>query len=89
MAVSRSEMSVVLDGFAGQPLGVVGPLDGSWVRSLADVAVVGRRISGEVVAVDLEAGRVRMTMAATENVDEGPAHPICPGVGFITYPELS
>jgi ribosomal protein S1 len=113
-------MSVVLDGFAAQPLATVGPLDGSWRRRFADVAVVGQRITGEVTAVDLDAGRVRLSTAATENpelwaflkrlrpgeilagtvaaierfgvfvaLDEGPEHPIYPGVGFITYPELS
>ncbi|MFE5889381.1 S1 RNA-binding domain-containing protein [Streptomyces sp. NPDC056462] len=119
-AVSRSEMSVTLDGFPGQPLGTVGTLDGSWRRRFAEVAVVGQRISGEVIAVDLDAGRMRLSMAATENpelwaflkrlrcgeilagtvaaierfgvfvaLDEGPGHPVHPGVGFITYPELS
>jgi small subunit ribosomal protein S1 len=119
-AVARSEMSVVLDGFTDLPLGTVGPLDGSWCRRFSDVAVVGRRVSGEVVAVDLDAGRVRLSMAATENpelwtflkrlrrgeflagtvaaierfgvfvaLDQGPEHPVYPGVGFITYPELS
>lgn len=118
--VSQSEMSVTLDGFPGHPLGSVGWSDGSWQRSFADVAVVGRGITGEVVAVDLDAGRVRLSTAATENpelwaflkrlrpgelvagtvaaietfgvfvaLDEGPDHPVYPGVGFITHPELS
>ncbi|WP_306425758.1 S1 RNA-binding domain-containing protein [Streptomyces sp. CS159] len=70
--------------------------------------------------MDLEEGRVSLSMAATENpelwaflkrlrygqrltgtvatiesfgvfvtLDEGPDHPVYPGVGFITYPELS
>ncbi|MER7685935.1 S1 RNA-binding domain-containing protein [Streptomyces sp. NPDC097610] len=119
-AVSRSEISVILDGFTAQPLGTVWPLDGSWRRRFADVAVVGQRITGEVTAVDLDVGRVRLSTAATENpelwaflkrlrrgellvgtvaaierfgvfvaLDEGPEHPVYPGVGFITYPELS
>lgn len=119
-AVTRSEATVVLDGSAGCALGVVGVLDASWRRRLADVAVVGRRIAAEVVAVDLDASRVWLSMAATENpelwaflkrlrrgetvagtvaaierfgvfvaLDEGPGHPVHPGVGFITYPELS
>ncbi|MFJ9709868.1 S1 RNA-binding domain-containing protein [Streptomyces sp. NPDC101234] len=119
-AISGSEISVVLDGFMAQPLGRVGPLDGSWSRRLADVAVVGQRVSGEATAVDLDAGRVWLSMAATENpelwaflkglrhgevldgtvaaierfgvfvaLDEGPEHPVYPGVGFITIPELS
>lgn len=120
VAVSRSGMSVALDGFGARPLGVVGALDGSWRRRFADVAVVGQRITAEVIAVDLDAGRVWLSMAATEHpalwaflkglrrgeilagavaaierfgvfvaLDEGPDHPVYPGVGFITYPELS
>ncbi|MFC8245714.1 S1 RNA-binding domain-containing protein [Streptomyces chartreusis] len=119
-AVSRSEMSVTLDGFPAHPLGSVGTLDGSWRRRFGDVAAVGRRVGGEVLAVDSDAGRVRLSMAATENpelwaflkrlrpgellagtvvaierfgvfvaLDDGPDHPVYPGVGFITYPELS
>ncbi|MFB6556056.1 30S ribosomal protein S1, partial [Streptomyces sp. NPDC056405] len=66
-AVSRSEVSVTLDGFGARPLGVVGPLDVSWQRRMADVAVVGQRITAEVLSVGLEEGRVRLSMAATEN----------------------
>ncbi|MFH0180623.1 S1 RNA-binding domain-containing protein [Streptomyces cacaoi] len=119
-AVSRSEVSVALDGFAAYPLGAVGALDGSWRRRFTDVAVVGQRITAEVIAVDPHAGRVWLSMAATEHpelwaflkrlrrgeilagtvaaierfgvfvaLDEGPDHPVFPGVGFITYPELS
>ncbi|MFE1252367.1 S1 RNA-binding domain-containing protein [Streptomyces fungicidicus] len=118
--VTRSEVAVTLDGFATQPLGVVGPLDVSWQRRIADAAAVGQRITAEVLAVDLEEGRVWLSMAATENpelwaflkrlrfgqrligtvaaiesfgvfvaLEEGPDHPVYPGVGFITYPELS
>ncbi|MFR9796254.1 S1 RNA-binding domain-containing protein [Streptomyces sp. MS06] len=119
-AVTRSEVSVTLDGFAGHPLGRVGEPDGSWRRRFAEIAVVGQRVSGEVIAVDPEAGRVRLSMAAAESpelwaflkrlrrgeilagtvasverfgvfveLDDGPEHPVYPGVGFITYPELS
>ncbi|MDX3242555.1 S1 RNA-binding domain-containing protein [Streptomyces sp. ME18-1-4] len=119
-AVSRSEMSLILDGFTARPLGWVGALDGSWRRRSAEIAEVGQRITAEVTAVDLDAGRVRLSMEATEDrelwaflkrlrrgeilagtvaaverfgvfvaLDEGPAHPVYPGVGFITYPELS
>ncbi|MFJ3760964.1 S1 RNA-binding domain-containing protein [Streptomyces sp. NPDC090080] len=118
VAVSRSGIQVLLDGFTDRPLGTVGPLEGSWRRRFADVAVVGERIAGEVTAVD--EGEVRLSMAAIENpelwaflkglrpgecltgsvaaiesfgvfvaLDEGPEHPVFPGVGFITYPELS
>ncbi|MER7681725.1 S1 RNA-binding domain-containing protein [Streptomyces sp. NPDC096934] len=120
VAVSRSGISVVLDGFTDRPLGTVGRMDGSWRRRFADVAVVGQRIAGEVTAVDVDEGGVRLSMAAIENpelwaflkglrpgecltgtvaaiesfgvfvaLDEGPEHPVFPGVGFITYPELS
>lgn len=119
-AVTRSEVAVTLDGFTARPLGEVGALDVSWQRHLADAAAVGQRIAAEVLAVDTEEGRVRLSMAATENpelwafleglrpgqlltgsvaaierfgvfvaLDEGPDHPVYPGVGFITYPELS
>ncbi|MFZ4206651.1 S1 RNA-binding domain-containing protein [Streptomyces griseoincarnatus] len=118
--VTPSGVAVILDGFAARSLGVVGPLDVSWQRRMADAAAVGRRITAEVLAVDLEEGRVSLSMAATENpelwaflkrlrfgqrlsgtvaaiesfgvfvaLDEGPDHPVHPGVGFITYPELS
>lgn len=111
---------MLLDGFSGRPLGSVGTLDASWRRRFADVAVVGRRVAGEVTEVDVDADRVRLSMAATENpelwaflkglrpgevlagtvvaiesfgvfvdLDDGPGHPVYPGVGFITYPELS
>ncbi|MGW3289948.1 S1 RNA-binding domain-containing protein [Streptomyces sp. NPDC001002] len=119
-AVARSEVSVTLDGFAERPLGVVGPLDVSWCRRRDEAAVVGRRVAAEVIAVEPEKGRVRMSMAAAENpelwaflkglrlaevlagtvasiesfgvfvaLDDGPGHPVFPGVGFITCPELS
>lgn len=118
--VGRSGVSVILDGFGARPLGVVGPSDASWRRRLAEAVVVGQRITAEVIAVDLDDGRVRLSMVATENpelwaflkrlrrgeilagtvaaierygvfvaLDEGPDHPVYPGVGFITYPELS
>ncbi|MGW6012826.1 S1 RNA-binding domain-containing protein [Streptomyces sp. NPDC055210] len=113
-------MSVVLDGFAGRSLGVVGPLDGPWVRRSTEGVEAGQRISAEVIAVDLDQGQVRLSTAATEDrelwkflrgcqegeilsgtvaaiesfgvfvaLDDGPRHPIFPGVGFITFPELS
>jgi small subunit ribosomal protein S1 len=111
---------VVLDGFPARPLGIVGRLDLSWSQVASQVVQVGERITAEVIDVDLEAGLVRLSMAATENtelwaflksltpgrilsgrvaaierfgvfvaLDEGPAHPVFPGVGFITIPELS
>ncbi|MFJ9536567.1 S1 RNA-binding domain-containing protein [Streptomyces sp. NPDC101225] len=111
-------VAITLDGFATRPLGTVGPSDLSWRGSVA--VEVGRRVTAEVIAVDREAGRVRLSTAATENpdlwsflkglargdllsgvvsaieaygvfvaLDDGPAHPVLPGVGFITFPELS
>ncbi|MER5181684.1 S1 RNA-binding domain-containing protein [Streptomyces sp. NPDC002896] len=81
---------------------------------------VSQRITAEVIAMDLDEGRVRLSMAATGNpelwaflrslhrgeilsgtvtaierfgvfvaLDDGPDHPVFPGVGFITIPELS
>ncbi|WP_427917537.1 S1 RNA-binding domain-containing protein [Streptomyces sp. cg40] len=119
--VTRSQGVVVtLDGFSARPLGVVWPADVSWRRKTAEAVEVGRRITAEVVAVDLDEGRVRLAMTATENpelwafltsrqpgevlsgtvaaierfgvfvaLDDGPEHPVFPGVGFITIPELS
>ncbi|WP_150239519.1 S1 RNA-binding domain-containing protein [Nocardiopsis quinghaiensis] len=62
-------VAVALDGFPGRPLGVIGPLDLSWVRFAvaARVVEVGQRVTAEVIAVDRDAGRVRLSMAATEN----------------------
>lgn len=111
---------MTLDGFAARPLGVVGPLDGPWLRRTAEGMEVGQRITAEVIAVDCDWGRVLLSTAATEDrelwlflkglqpgeilsgavaaiesfgvfvtLDDGPAHPIFPGVGFITFPELS
>ncbi|WP_415925593.1 S1 RNA-binding domain-containing protein [Streptomyces scabiei] len=65
--VTRSEASVTLDGLAAGPLGVVGASDVSWRRRMAEAAVVGQRITAEVIAVDLDEGRVRLAMTATEN----------------------
>ncbi|MYV52460.1 S1 RNA-binding domain-containing protein [Streptomyces sp. SID3212] len=119
--ITRSDgLTVVLDGFAARPLGSVRPGDISWRWDVATAVNVGGRITGEVTAVDLDAGRVRLAMTATENpelwaflttrqrgeiltgtvaaierfgvfvsLDDGPDHPVFPGVGFITIPELS
>lgn len=112
--------AVTLDGFPARPLGSVGPSEMPWGRSRSEAAEIGRRITAEVIAVDLDEGLVRLSTAATENpelwtflkrlvrgevlsgtvaaiesfgvfvaLDEGPGHPVFPGVGFITIPELS
>ncbi|MET7377549.1 hypothetical protein ABZT08_01760 [Streptomyces sp. NPDC005526] len=44
-------------------------MDRSWRQRLAEVAVAGQRVSAEVIAVDLDAGRVWLPMAATENLE--------------------
>ncbi|MFE2595720.1 S1 RNA-binding domain-containing protein [Streptomyces sp. NPDC059396] len=118
--VTRSLVMVTLDGFSARPLGTVGRLDLSWRQSAAAAVEVGRRITAEVTAIDLDEGRARLSMAATENpelwafltslhpgqilsgtvaaierfgvfvaLDDGPGHPVFPGVGFVTVPELS
>ncbi|MGW3412985.1 S1 RNA-binding domain-containing protein [Streptomyces sp. NPDC000888] len=110
--------AVTLDGFSARPLGTVGPRL-SWRQPVAAVEV-GRRITAEVIGIDLDEGQVRLSMTATENpelwaflsslrcgeiltgtvtaierfgvfvaLDDGPDHPVFPGVGFITFPELS
>ncbi|WP_455754636.1 S1 RNA-binding domain-containing protein [Streptomyces mirabilis] len=116
--VTRRGVMVTLDGFAALPLGTIGPLELSWCQDPAMEVV--RRVTAEVIAIDLDEGRARLSMAATENpelwaflkslrcgeilsgtvttierfgvfvaLDEGPSHPVFPGVGFITMPELS
>ncbi|MEU8364343.1 S1 RNA-binding domain-containing protein [Nonomuraea sp. NPDC048882] len=121
--VSRSEATVLLDGFVAAPVGVIGPLDLSWQalqRSAGGILQAGDRISAEVIAVDPQSGQVLLSRSATENpqlwaflkamrpgqrlagtvaaierfgifvdLDDGPRHPLLPGVGFITMPELS
>ncbi|MFC8717129.1 S1 RNA-binding domain-containing protein [Kitasatospora sp. NPDC057198] len=119
--ISRSRgAEVVLDGFAAEALGRVGLLDLPWGQRREEAVRVGRRISAEVIAVDLEQGCVWLSMAAAEHpelwaflgrlergevlsgtvaaierfgvfvaLDEGPGHPVFPGVGFVTLPELS
>ncbi|MEV4581439.1 S1 RNA-binding domain-containing protein [Nonomuraea jabiensis] len=117
--MTRSGTTVLLDAFASDPVGVIGPLDMSW-GSVADSLVAGGRVSAEVVAVDFREKQVRLSRSATENpqlwaylkalcpgqqlsgavaaierfgifvdLDDGPDHPVFPGVGFISMPELS
>ncbi|MFI6406005.1 S1 RNA-binding domain-containing protein [Streptomyces sp. NPDC050548] len=118
--VRRGMLAVALDGYSARPLGIVWQGDITWRWNTAGTVEIGRRITAEVVAVDLDEGRVRLAMTATENpelwafltsrrpgevlsgtvaaierfgvfvsLDEGPDHPVFPGVGFITIPELS
>jgi small subunit ribosomal protein S1 len=121
--ITPSGATVLLDGFAAAPVGVIGPLDLSWQsfqRSADGILHVGDRVYAEVIAVDLQGGRVLLSRSAAENpqlwaflkslrpgqrlsgtvaaiesfgifvdLDDGPKHPVFPGVGFITMPELS
>ncbi|MER5786922.1 S1 RNA-binding domain-containing protein [Streptomyces sp. NPDC001980] len=58
---------MTLDGSTARTLGWAGVLDGSWRRRFAEIAEVGQRVTAEVMAVDMDEGRVRLSMAATEN----------------------
>ncbi|MEU6721314.1 S1 RNA-binding domain-containing protein [Nonomuraea sp. NPDC046802] len=121
--VTRSEATVLLDGFVATPVGVIGPLDFSWrsfQRSARGNLQAGDRVSAEVIAVDPQSGLVLLSRSAAEDsqlwaflralrpgqrlsgtvaaierfgifvdLDDGPKHPVFPGVGFITMPELS
>ncbi|WP_090768781.1 S1 RNA-binding domain-containing protein [Nonomuraea maritima] len=118
--VGRLGASVKLDGRLGQVPADIGPLDVSWCRRPDEAVQAGRRVIAEVIAVDPDQARIRLSMAATENpelwtflkglrpgevlsgvvadvqpfgvfvaLDDGPPHPVHPGVGFVTVPELS
>jgi ribosomal protein S1 len=123
VGLTRSGATVLLDGFADEAVGDIGSLDLTWrpipVPS-GEILGIGDRVSAEVIAVDPESGRIRLSRSATENpqlwaflkalrpgqrlsgtvaaikrfgvfvdLDDGPKHPMFPGVGFITIPELS
>ena len=84
---------------------MVGPLDRGWPRLARAEVKVGGRITGGVIAVDADRGRVRLSIAAAANrelwhflsrlrpgevaLDDGPGHPVFPGVGFTSMAELS
>jgi ribosomal protein S1 len=111
---------VLLDDFADEAIGIIDSLDLSWQSLRPSGLKAGDRISAEVIAVDRQGQRVRLSRSATENpqlwgylkallpgqrlsgtvaaierfgvfvdLDDGPNHPVFPGVGFITMPELS
>ena len=68
--VTRSGTAVLLDGFAGDPVGFIGQLDLSWRsfhRSSGEILQVGERVSAEVIAVDHQLRRVQLSRSATEN----------------------
>ncbi|GAA1017717.1 hypothetical protein Aple_024720 [Acrocarpospora pleiomorpha] len=68
--VTDSEATVLLDVFARDPVGIIGPLDLSWRsfgRSAAEILEVGGRVSAEVIAVDLQERQVLLSRSATEN----------------------
>ncbi|WP_327586685.1 S1 RNA-binding domain-containing protein [Nonomuraea sp. NBC_00507] len=116
----RLGASVRLDGRLGLVPADIGPLDVSWCRQPDEAIQVGQRVTAEVIAVDPDQARIRLSLAATENpelwaflkglrpgevlsgvvadvqrfgvfvaLDDGPPHPVYPGVGFLTIPELS
>ncbi|MGI5170516.1 S1 RNA-binding domain-containing protein [Spirillospora sp. CA-253888] len=119
MEIGRSFGAAVrLDGELGAVTAGIGPLDVSWRVSRDEAVQVGRRVTAEVVGIDAQ--RVRLSLAATENpelwrflkglrvgqvlagvvadiqpfgvfvaLEQGPPHPVYPGVGFVTIPELS
>jgi ribosomal protein S1 len=121
--LTRSGATVHLDGFADEQVGDIGPLELTWrpvPGPTREILRIGDRVSAEVIAVDPERGRIRLSRSATENpqlwaflkalrpgqrlsgtvaaikrfgvfvdLDDGPKHPVFPGVGFITIPELS
>ncbi|MCY9783223.1 S1 RNA-binding domain-containing protein [Nocardiopsis sp. EMB25] len=119
--VSRAHGAVVrLDGLPPGATAEIRRHDWSW-RDFSENAVrVGRRVSARVVDIDPDQGRIRLSLAATENpelwafltslnpgevlsgtvasverfgvfvdLDEGPAHPVFPGVGFVRIPDLT
>jgi small subunit ribosomal protein S1 len=68
--LTRSGATVSLDGFAGGPIGCVGPLDVSWRprrRSSDDILQPGDRVSAEVIAVDPSRPEILLSRSATEN----------------------
>ncbi|NRQ31604.1 S1 RNA-binding domain-containing protein [Nonomuraea sp. NN258] len=119
--LDRTHSAVVrLDDPLSRISASIGLLDVSWRHRPEDIIRIGRRITAEVIAVEEQPPRIRLSLAATENpelwaflkalrpgeviggeiadvqrfgvfvaLDDGPPHPIYPGVGFITIPELS
>jgi small subunit ribosomal protein S1 len=65
--VRSREALVTLDGFSERPLGTVGSLDFSWGKFSRSELEIGRRITAEIMAIDLEAGLAQLSMAATES----------------------
>ncbi|MFC4048424.1 S1 RNA-binding domain-containing protein [Actinomadura syzygii] len=68
--VTRSEASVLLDDFAADAVGIIGPLDLSWRsfrRSTADLLQIGTRVSAEVIAVDAPRRKIMLSRSAAEN----------------------
>ncbi|WP_131738027.1 S1 RNA-binding domain-containing protein [Actinomadura roseirufa] len=117
------DVTVTVDGFADRPLGRISSSNLTrhrFGRARVEDAGVGRRVTGEVVAVDRRCGLIGLaliadgdrelwaflrgvrrgdrcsgTVAAVErfgvfvDLDDGPRHPVFPGVGFISPVEVS
>ncbi|GIE91468.1 S1 RNA-binding domain-containing protein [Actinoplanes regularis] len=68
--ITPSGVAVLLDGFAGDPVGFIGCLDFSWrsfQRSPGAIVQVGDRVSAEVITVDHLRRQVLLSRSATEN----------------------
>lgn len=68
--VTPSGAAVLIDGFADDPVGVIGCLDYSWrsfQRSPGAILQVGDRVSAEVITVDHLRRQVLLSRSATEN----------------------
>ncbi|AGL17021.1 S1 RNA-binding domain-containing protein [Actinoplanes sp. N902-109] len=67
--VTPARATVWLDGFPGDPIGVIGALDCSWrsFRSPADLLRPGDRVTAGVIAVDPRRRQIALSRSATEN----------------------
>ena len=70
-AVTRSgELEVALDGVAGPPFGVVGPLDRGWPRPAEAEPVPGDRITAGVSLIQAQSLESRATGDASDRAPE-------------------
>ncbi|WP_232832356.1 hypothetical protein [Nocardiopsis sp. FIRDI 009] len=56
-----------LDGLPPDTTARIGPLDLSWRGASPDVVRFGQRVSAEVIGLGPDQGRIRLSLAATEN----------------------